>query len=59
MTQQEQHRVVVVSKEDFPLSCPMPGDATWNAHPRVYLTFPEGEAIVHCPYCGTEYRFEA
>ena len=26
----------------------------WNAHPRVFLRFADGEA--KCPYCGTVYR---
>ena len=26
-----------VTPADLPLSCPMPGLALWNSHPRVYL----------------------
>ena len=47
----------VVEACDLPLHCPMPKDALWNAHPRVYLRLVEtGEA--RCPYCGTLYRLQ-
>lgn len=50
-------RVVEVKASELPLHCPMPGDAVWNAHPRVYLPVGEkGEA--RCPYCGTLYKLE-
>ena len=26
-----------VTRADLPLSCPMPGMALWNSHPKVYL----------------------
>jgi uncharacterized Zn-finger protein len=26
-----------VTRSDLPLSCPMPGMALWNSHPKVYL----------------------
>ena len=43
-----------VSRDDLPLSCPMPGMYLWNSHPRVYLPLEEkGEA--RCPYCGAMY----
>ena len=43
-----------VSRQDLPLSCPMPDMASWNAHPRVYLPIEEtGQA--KCPYCGALY----
>lgn len=39
---------------DLPLSCPMPDQPLWNAHPRVYLPIEAtGEAI--CPYCSAVY----
>jgi len=45
---------VEVSRADLPLSCPMPNQKLWNAHPRVYLPIEDsGEAS--CPYCGTHY----
>jgi uncharacterized Zn-finger protein len=44
-----------VTRDDLPLSCPMPGDELWSMHPRVYLPIEKtGEAI--CPYCGARYR---
>ncbi len=49
--------VVSVRRADLPLSCPRPGDALWNMHPRVYLPIedePNKEAI--CPYCGAHYH---
>lgn len=43
-----------VRRADLPLSCPMPGQHLWNAHPRVYLPIEEsGEAS--CPYCSAQY----
>ena len=44
-----------ITRADLPLSCPMPGMAVWNSHPKVYLAIEEtGEA--KCPYCGAEFR---
>jgi uncharacterized Zn-finger protein len=44
-----------VTKDDLPLSCPMPGMYLWNSHPRVYLPIEEtGTAM--CPYCGANYQ---
>ena len=44
-----------ITRADLPLSCPMPGMAVWNSHPKVYLPVEEtGEA--KCPYCGAEFR---
>lgn len=41
-----------VQWSELPLSCPMPGDSLWNAHPRVYLAIHRtGKA--QCGYCGT------
>ena len=43
-----------VTRNDLPLSCPMPGMYLWNSHPKVYLPVEEtGEAC--CPYCGAVY----
>lgn len=51
---QQQYKV---TSDDLPLSCPMPGMETWNAHPKVYLHLDEqGKAV--CPYCGAEYILE-
>ena len=49
--------VRMVTRNDLPLSCPMPDAAVWNMHPRVYLPIedePDHEAT--CPYCGAKYR---
>lgn len=46
-----------VQASDLPLSCPRPGDALWNMHPRVYLPIdeaPDRKAV--CPYCGAVYE---
>lgn len=52
--QPESSRIRYISDEDLPLSCPLPSESLWNAHPRVFLTLDEqGKAV--CPYCGTTY----
>lgn len=52
--QQIKQRVIKVTREQLPLSCPLPEDEVWNLHPRVYLPIENsGEAV--CPYCGTHY----
>jgi uncharacterized Zn-finger protein len=43
-----------VTQADLPLSCPMPGMALWNSHPRVYLPV-EPSGWAKCGYCGAEY----
>lgn len=43
-----------VTRENLPLSCPLPGMYLWNSHPRVYLAI-EAEGRVRCPYCGSVY----
>ncbi len=43
-----------VSRAALPLHCPMPGEALWNSHPRVFLPIQE-KGRVTCPYCGMEY----
>ncbi len=48
----EQH--YMVRRDQLPLSCPMPDQYLWNAHPKVYLPLADtGEA--KCPYCGARY----
>jgi uncharacterized Zn-finger protein len=44
-----------VSRDDLPLSCPMPGQKLWNSHPRVYLPIEETGTEI-CPYCSARYR---
>lgn len=52
--QKTQLREIKVTREQLPLSCPLPEDEIWNLHPRVYLPIEKtGEAV--CPYCGTQY----
>ncbi len=48
-----------VTSADLPLSCPMPGMALWNSHPKVYLPIEDegGESV--CPYCGAHYVLKA
>jgi uncharacterized Zn-finger protein len=48
-----------VTRADLPLSCPMPGMALWNSHPKVYLPIEDegGESV--CPYCGARYVLKA
>ena len=46
-----------VTREDLPLSCPMPQMYLWNSHPRVYLPI-EQTGWAKCPYCGAEYTLE-
>jgi uncharacterized Zn-finger protein len=47
-----------VTREDLPLSCPMPQMYLWNSHPRVYLPI-EQTGWAKCPYCGAEYSLES
>ena len=43
-----------VTRDDLPLSCPMPGMSLWNSHPKVYLPI-ENTGEAKCPYCGADY----
>jgi len=52
---QQKQEVIVVTKDDLPLSCPRPEDEVWNMHPRVYLPI-EKEKRCECPYCGAVYE---
>jgi uncharacterized Zn-finger protein len=52
-------QVRIVTKQDLPLSCPMPDAAVWDMHPRVYLPIEdEPEQTATCPYCGARYKLE-
>lgn len=44
-----------VTLSDLPLSCPMPGMALWNSHPKVYLPIVDDGGESTCPYCGAHY----
>lgn len=46
-----------VTREDLPLSCPMPQMQLWNSHPRVYLAI-EQTGWAKCPYCSAEYTLQ-
>ncbi|PWV62510.1 zinc-finger domain-containing protein [Plasticicumulans acidivorans] len=53
-TQANAKKTYEVTRKDLPLSCPMPGMAIWNSHPKVYLEI-EVKGHAKCPYCGAEY----
>ncbi len=44
-----------ISRDDLPLSCPMPNMEAWSSHPRVFLPLDE-EGKAHCPYCGSHFN---
>ncbi|MEM1261181.1 MAG: zinc-finger domain-containing protein [Pseudomonadota bacterium] len=44
-----------VRRSDLPLSCPMPNQYLWNAHPKVYLPIETSGGEAKCPYCGARY----
>lgn len=46
-----------VTHSDLPLSCPMPGMALWNSHPKVYLAV-EASGSAKCPYCGAQFTLK-
>ena len=43
-----------VTRDQLPLSCPLPAMALWNSHPRVYLPV-EVTCTAKCPYCGATF----
>jgi uncharacterized Zn-finger protein len=54
MMQANEKNQYTVTTADLPLSCPMPGMALWNSHPKVYLPI-EQTGWAKCPYCSAEY----
>ena len=56
-TQANARRIYEVTREDLPLSCPMPGMQLWNSHPRVFLPI-EKTGWAKCPYCSAEYELK-
>lgn len=50
-----EQREYEVSRQDLPLSCPLPSQKLWNSHPRVYLPIEES-GTASCPYCSARYR---
>lgn len=49
--------VIWVSRDQLPLSCPMPDGDLWNMHPRVFLEI-EKTGRIQCPYCGAHYHLK-
>lgn len=45
---------VEITETDLPLCCPQPNERVWDAHPRVFLTLGDDNAV-SCPYCGKHY----
>jgi len=46
-----------ITAADLPLSCPLPNQLLWDAHPRVYLAIEESPGRkIECPYCSTYYE---
>jgi uncharacterized Zn-finger protein len=45
---------VEISPADLPLHCPLPTQALWDSHPRVFLPIGD-DGVALCPYCGTRY----
>jgi uncharacterized Zn-finger protein len=50
-------KVVEITAADLPLHCPLPSQALWNSHPRVYLPI-EATGSAKCPYCGAVFVLE-
>lgn len=46
-----------VTRDQLPMSCPLPSMEVWNSHPRVFLPL-EAERECRCPYCGTLFVLE-
>jgi uncharacterized Zn-finger protein len=51
----DQQKFVEVTAADLPLHCPLPSQALWNKHPRVFLPI-EMTGQARCPYCSTLYK---
>ena len=49
-------RHYTITKKQLPLSCPLPDQRVWDAHPRVYLPIEEKGGHSVCPYCNAEYK---
>ncbi len=46
-----------IHQDQLPLSCPLPTQRLWDAHPRVYLPV-EVTGFAVCPYCDAEYELK-
>lgn len=51
-------RIHRVRASDLPISCPLPEECLWNAHPKVYLPLDKSHPEAVCPYCSTRYILE-
>ena len=51
-------KIHMVTKQDLPLSCPMPGAPLWDAHPKVYLPIEREGGVAVCPYCSAKYQLK-
>ncbi|WP_251359086.1 zinc-finger domain-containing protein [Kangiella sp. TOML190] len=47
-----------IGQADLPLSCPMPDEALWNQHPRVYIPL-DKQGRGACPYCGNQFQLKS
>jgi len=47
-------QVHFITRNDLPLSCPLPSASQWSSHPRVFLKL-DREGVATCPYCSTVY----
>lgn len=54
----KENRIIEVSEQNLPLSCPPKDAPVWCSHPREFLHLDDkGQAT--CPYCGTQYRLKS
>lgn len=44
----------LIVKNKQRICCPLPGQKSWNQHPRVYIDL-SAEKSGMCPYCGTRF----
>jgi uncharacterized Zn-finger protein len=47
-------KIIIVTPQDLPLSCPTDDMVLWNAHPKVYLPIAKTGQYV-CPYCSCRF----
>lgn len=48
------HKSYDVSRDELPVSCPMPDMSVWNSHRKVYSPI-EATGKAECPYCGADF----
>ena len=49
-----EEKLIQITKDTLPLSCPLPEYDDWHGHPRVFLEVETKRTA--CPYCGTVYE---